>query len=947
MKHNLLLFLLLLLPVLGFSQSDKQLPIDKEYRIGKLENGLTYYIRHNELPKNQVCFYIAQNVGSMQEEESQRGLAHLLEHMAFNGTEHFPNNRMISFLEGNGIKFGAELNAYTSLDKTVYNIDNFPTDKGDNLIDSCLQILADWSGGVSLLDDEIDKERGVVKSEYLMRNSPSQRQLEALFPVILKDCKYGERMPIGLMSVVEGCSYDELRAYYKKWYHPSLQGIIVVGDIDVDVIESKIKKIFSVYKNPENEAPRVEHYCPFNDKPIFASAKDKEQTNTIIYLYYKFAQKFPRDKRLTKESLEYDLSKELISNMISNRISDMKEDSPLLQADGYMTQLVYVRTMDALSVIGIAKDHQELESYKKLLRESLRIKKYGFTQNELERAKADLLTEYENEVTNQDKQQNRDLVERCVDHFTEHEDLMSIKDKYDFVKAYFEKVSLSELNNLVEEVITKDGKNLVVFNFAPEKEGQFYFTPEIYQKASEEVWAEKIKPYKEELVTKPLLKKTPKEGSIVKEDFDKEMNAKILQLSNGAKVIIKQTDYKKDEIQFYAYSEGGTSLYDDNEYYNFVYADDIVQNCGLGNFSKTQLEKLTQGKSIGVNLSISNLQESLKAQCAPKDFDFMMQMVYCYFTNPGHNKADFKYYKNLLKQGIQNRKQKHKAALSDTIKNNIYNHNIRVKSFETEDVDKLNLKRIVEIYKERYADASNFIYIVIGNYDEEELKSGLCKYIASLPSKNSKETFKKGMMEYNMKDIDVEFKRKMETPESTVSIYFLNKNFKYNLENSLKLNILSQIMTTLQLNKVREESSIAYTTRCNSSLKHSETKGDAMLEVILTNPVKPEYAKLAEKMLNDIVKDVCENGFEDENLQKVKAFMIKHNIEQQKNNNYWLGQLIEKYIYNNDMHSNYENIVNGITVKDLQDLLKTIVTNSKKQTYIMMPEGVDQKENLD
>ena len=239
MKHNLLLFLLLLLPVLGFSQSDKQLPIDKEYRIGKLENGLTYYIRHNELPKNQVCFYIAQNVGSMQEEESQRGLAHLLEHMAFNGTEHFPNNRMISFLEGNGIKFGAELNAYTSLDKTVYNIDNFPTDKGDNLIDSCLQILADWSGGVSLLDDEIDKERGVVKSEYLMRNSPSQRQLETLFPVILKDCKYGERMPIGLMSVVEGCSYEELRSYYKKWYHPSLQGIIVVGDIDVDVIESK------------------------------------------------------------------------------------------------------------------------------------------------------------------------------------------------------------------------------------------------------------------------------------------------------------------------------------------------------------------------------------------------------------------------------------------------------------------------------------------------------------------------------------------------------------------------------------------------------------------------------------------------------------------------------------------------------------------------------------
>lgn len=948
MKFIIILVAMLMMPIISISQSLRQLPADESYRIGKLENGLTYYIRHNELPKDQACFYIAQNVGSMQEEESQRGLAHFLEHMAFNGTEHFPGDRIIKFLEANGIKFGAELNAYTSFDETVYNINSVPTNKGEALLDSCLQILADWSGGISLLDSEIDKERGVIKSEYVMRRSAAMRQYDQLLPVILKGSKYADRMPIGLMTVVEGCTYDELRNYYKKWYHPSQQAIIVVGDIDVDKIEQKIKAMFAKYKNPENEAPRVEHDCLNNDEPIYAAAKDKEQANTQIYLCFK-TPALDRDIRGTEAHYFYDLASGLVSTMLNNRFEEInsKSTSPMLYAGGGIENYVVARSMNALTLVGVPKPGQEKDCYKALLREALRIKKHGFNQSELDRAKADMIKHYENNAINKDKHQNTEYVQICVNNFLNHDEMMDWDTELKEAKKMMELLSLDKLNTMADNIITDNGYNMVAFSFGPDNDGETTISEETYKQATAEVYAETMESYKDDVITEPLLSKIPKNGKIVSEVEDKDYGVKILKLGNGARVILKKTDFKQDEILFSAYSHGGTSLYENKDFANIYFLSDVIESVGLGKFSSTQVTKLSQGKTLSTYISIGNTYESIGGSCTPKDLDYFMQTVYCMFTQPGSNEEDFANLKEMIRQYLVRRKLMHTEALSDTIQNNKYCFNPRVRPFEESDIDNMDLKRMVKMYKERFADASNFTFMFVGNFDEQNMKAEICRYIASLPSTNSNETFIKGRADYNKQIVNLAFERKMETPESRVEIYYINNDFKYNLENDIKISVLSQAIQTLLFQKIREESSIAYNTGCRASFSVSEKPGYGYLELRLANPVKPEYGKLACNMMNDIVDSVCINGINQDDLDKIKAFMVKHNAELQKENSYWQRMISSRYINNADMMHNYDEIVNSITLTDLQELLKKIVSTSAKETYMMLPKGVEQKMELE
>lgn len=944
MKYFNLLLALMLLPLMLRAQNPMDpLPVDKEFRIGKLDNGLTYYIRHNEYPKNQCCFYIAQKVGSMQEEEDQRGLAHLLEHMAFNGSEHFPGGRMIKFLEENGIKFGAELNAYTSLEETVYNIDAVPTDKGEALLDSCLQILADWSGGVSLLDDEIDKERGVVKSEYLMRNSASMRMYDSILPAVMSGTKYAYRMPIGLMSVVENCPYDALRSYYKKWYHPSYQGIVIVGDIDVDKMEQKIKQMFAKYTNPENYAPIVPCVVPDNAEPIFATARDKEQRTTDISINFKY-DVFPKDQKLTIGYLPYDIVVTFSSYMSYNRLDEFckKPESPLLQAYASPSQFVLASNNHAFWGYGQAKPGRELEAYKALLREMLRIAKFGFSQDEFARAKAEIVSALESKYQERDKVENSTYVQACVDHFLDNEPLMSIADEYEIYTKLIGMVTLDDVNQFAASRINTTGKNLVAYNFSPVADGQFYFSQDIYKTATQEVLAEDIQPLVEKKNNKPLIKKLPKAGKIVYRDTDPLTGARILKLSNGAVVYTKKTDFKDDEIIFCAHSFGGKSLYELGEERNLKYLANVMAGVGYGKLSNTDLQKYLAGRNVSIYPSINLIDEGISGSSVNKDLDAMLQLVYCTFRNPGSSEADFRIIQQKIRQQLATAKLDPRSALSDSIKAIRYGHNPRLMDISVEDVDKMDFKRIQYIYKERFADPADFQFFFVGSFDETVLDSLICRYIASIPSKGRHESFRAHTADINANYVFCRTEREMNTPESRIIKYYTVTGEEYSLRNMLYLRVMSDILDNRYLKAIREDAAIAYHSGCSLQYSPSEEKGRAEASLVAFNPLKAEYANRANQMMDSIMTDAVANGFKQDELDNVRAFIIKNHIENLRVNDYWITTMQRLFIYGGDFVSDFDSIMESMTVDELNEKLAEFVKSSFVHTYMLLPEGVEQ-----
>ena len=949
MKIVFAFFLFLtLLPFAVLSQNKDSLPQDTNFRYGVLDNGLTYYIRHNEKPKNQACFYLAQKVGSMQEEEDERGLAHLLEHMAFNGSKHFQGDRMVTFLEENGIKYGSELNASTSYDETIYWIDNVPVGGNSFLTDSCIQILADWSGNISLLDEEIDKERGVVKSEYIARNSPAMRQYEELLPIILKDSKYSKRIPIGLMSIVENCPYDKLREYYKKWYHPSLQGVIIVGDINVDDTEKKIKEKFSKFQNPDNEEPIVSYDCPFNEEPIFATSKDKEQSRISFYVYFKFKQ-FPEEKQGGLDYFKYLLNCEIISKMINSRLQDLTDDirSPFFSVSCKLGNYIFAKSAGGLAFMGVAKPSREKDCYKSLLTEAMRIKKHGFLPSELERIKKEILFVNEQNYKNRQNLKNTDYVKMCLRHFLDNKALISVSDQYLLTKQLTEKVSVEELNSLIQNIITDNGRNLVAFNFSPEKSGQFYMNENIYKEITKETLKKRTPSYKDVLIKKKLLTELPEQGNIVNEKNDTIFSAKILTLSNGAKAILKKTDFKQDEVMFCGFSFGGTSLNPESEIYNFRYEDKIMENTGLNGFSTRELKKLKTGKQISININIDNESQSISGSCNAKDLEFFFTNIYCSFVYGGSNKQDFEIFKQKLSHRLQNEKIKPEAVFLDTVKYWQFNNNPRISALKTDDIEKINFKNVIKNYKSRFSDASNFTFFFTGDFNEDTLKYLICKYLAVLPQKNTNSSFEKGKANYSNQNVDLKFSHQMLSPESYVLIQYLNDGvFSYNLKTMLKFNALSEIITYLMHKKIREEASIAYSTGCSALFLHSEEDGFAKTELVLKNPVKPEYALVAQNIMYRILSDISGNGIEDADLKKAKAFMLKKHLQNIKENDYWFKILKEKYLYGTDLFTNYEEEVNSLTSNDIITLLDGILKSSTKQVFLMMPTNTKQKETL-
>lgn len=910
-----------------FSQMP-QLDLDPAVRKGVLPNGLTYYVRHNNWPENRAYFYIAQKVGSMQEDESQRGLAHFLEHMCFNGTTHYPGNKLKTYLESIGVKFGENLNAYTSFDETVYNIDNVKTDR-ESTLDSCLLILHDWSHDLLLEGKEIDKERGVINEEWRLRSSAMQRMQEKALPEIYPGSKYAERMPIGTMDIVMNFPYKAIRDYYHKWYRPDLQGIVIVGDVDVDKMEQKIKKTFADIPAVKDGAVREYYPVPDNSEPIVSIQKDKEQTSNICILYMKH-EAFPRQLRNTMAYYAQDYINDAINGMFSSRIQEIlqKENAPFLSADATDADFFIAKTKDAFEGDVVFKDNAYKEGIAALYREILRASRHGFTATEFERYKTEYLSRLENTYAKKDKVYSSQYVNECVRNFLDNDAMPGIEWEYQTMKNMLvPSFSLEMVNQTIHELVPENDSNLVVLMFGPDKEGLNYPTKQEVLDILHAVRAEDIEAYKEEINTDPLIA-TELKGSKVKKVIDGEFDSKVLTLKNGVKIHVKKTDFSPNSISMSATSWGGTSLYDNSQYLDASNAD-LVALGGWGNFSATDLQKKLAGIQASADPSVDERTEGVTGSCVTKDLETMLQLTYLCFTSPRRDDAAVKSMMERSKSALAMAERSPMISLQDTIVKVLYNNNekARLEIHPTaKDIDAINYDNVLKFYKERFADGDDFEFYFIGDIDLETATPLFEKYLGSLPTKKGSEKYKPSDMLLNKGVVENVFEKELETPNA-ICVFLYHALMKENLDNVLKVDMLGQLMTALYTETVREDEGGAYTIPVNGvTSDYPEEMGMVQIQL----PTAPDKRVKMTEIIYKGIDEMVANGPKAEELQKVKEYMHRSHAENLKKNSYWMSQMINISRQGKNFVDGYDAAVDKITAADIQETARQIFKSGNK-----------------
>ncbi|MDD3036804.1 insulinase family protein [Bacteroides sp.] len=927
-----LLLLLTLIACCSFQQITAQqsasLPIDPDVRMGKLSNGLTYYIQRNIFATNRADFFIAQKVGSIQEESNQLGLAHFLEHMCFNGTTHFPGGGLKQYLERIGVKFGENLNAYTSVDETVYNICNVPVNT-PGAIDSCLMILHDWSNGLTLDPVEINKERGVINEEWRTRMNAMQRLQEKMLPVMFPGTKYATCFPIGTMEVVMNFKPQALRDYYEKWYRPDLQGIIIVGDILVDDTEAQIKRIFADIPAQPNPAKR--EYYPVNDnkEPIIFIGKDKEQSSVQAFIYNKH-EATPDDQKNSMDYLAKSYSSYMITCMLNQRLNELlqKANPPFVEASVFEDNFIVAKTKQTFTgMVGCAEGSIE-QGFRTLLREMERARRFGFTENEYNRARTNYLQGWERAYNERDKRKNAELTNQCIRHFLDQEPLLGIENQFKIFSQIASGVTVGMLNDMMKKLITDTNQAVAIF--APEKNGLSLPTKESIKKLLEEVKKEELTPYEDKHVSKSLIKEIPKGGKIISETIEPIFGTTLLTLSNGVKVMIKNTNFKADEILMKGVSLGGSSLFPDSEIANINFMQSAGVG-GLGDLNAIDIGKILTGKQATAGYNITNNTEYVDGNCAPKDFETMLQLAYLIFTAIRQDDEAFASYKERCRESLLNQEMDPGIAFYDSINYAIKKGHPRTQRFNSQMLTRTDYNKILAMHRDRYKDASDFTFIFIGNVDTEKMKPLIATYLGALPSINRKETF----LDNNVKNRKGVYKnifyKKQNVAKASNFMSFIG-DCSYNLRNMALFDMSCQILNLIYTEKIREQEGGTYGVFVGGNLSKYPEEIVGMQISFDTSPTKREALL---KIIYDELEQISKVGPTQENLNKVKEFMLKKYAENLNDNGLWLSW-IDEYLYTGvNPIDNYEEFVKGFTVKDVADFIGNLI-KQKNQIEISM-----------
>lgn len=906
-------------------QAQTPLPLNPKVKSGTLENGLKYYILHNEEPKGRANFYIAQKVGSTLETQDQLGLAHFLEHMAFNGTTNFPGKAMLESLQAKGIRFGADINAYTSFDETVYNIDNIPTDDVE-LMKSVIMMLHDWSGEISLLDAEIDAERGVIQEEWRSRNDANTRMIQSILPQIYKEYQY-QQTPIGKMEVVMNFPYSVLRDYYHKWYRPDQQGIIIVGDFDADWMEQQVKEIFSTIKMPENAAERTYPSVSDNAEPIYAQFTDPEMQNTLVRIMFK-EEKLPFEFRNTVEGFVGDyLAKNLFASMINTRLSDLSNNPSCKFAYAGVSFGDYMvsKTKAAFNVIILAKDDVQ-GAIDEAMAEISRSCKTGFTDGELQRAKDNILSNFEKAYNEKDKTKTSTLAQELIRHFIDNEPAGGAEAELELVKQVLPMLPVQAFNEMGKQVLTAENQVIVVT--APESQKNTLPSEEVVVGAVNKAINAEYEAYVDEMIDVPLIKKAPKAGK-VKSTTPYAFDSKMYTLSNGVKVVVKPTDFAADEIRFMAVRRGGRLSMNPANTAEMNLIEAAVECSAYGAYNTNMLQKYLAGKNVSLGYSLGMRSTTINGTSTKKDLPTLMELAYVLFTDLQPDQATYSAFVEGSRPGLMMADKNPDKAFSDSVSATMYNHNPIMQPLDVAMLDKANYPMMLSLAKESMKNAAEYTFYFVGNVDETVLIPLLEKYIASLPAKNKFKVPAEAAFPFTSGLVLNEFETPMETPSTMVFNVASGDNLEYNIENSVKIDLLGDILGNVYTETLREEEGGTYSPGAAGQM--SALTGKWML-IYQFQTNAEQQAKLRERAYLEL-KKLIENGATAEQFEKVRGAALNQYQINSRKNGYWMNQFSELY-FGNNMADGHEAAIRNLTLDDFNKFLRTININQNSAQIV-------------
>ncbi|MGL1886674.1 MAG: insulinase family protein [Reichenbachiella sp.] len=937
-KIQFLILILLLIGVGAIAQERTPLigdmPFDSTITTGTLENGLKYFIKKNDRPAKRVELRLVVNAGAVLEDDDQLGLAHFTEHMAFNGSKNFDKNELVDYLQSVGVKFGAHLNAYTSFDETVYIL---PLPSDDNeILEQGMTILEDWAGGLNFDQAELEKERGVVIEEWRLGQGAQMRMLQEYFPIILKDSKYAERLPIGTKETLETFDQATIKRFYKDWYRPDLMAVVAVGDIEVAEMEIMIKRHFAKLKNPVTPRERVEFDLPDNKEPLVAVSSDVEATNIMFNIMFK-------SDVVASVSLEQYRNSHiqgLFLAMINQRLSNLVQSAtpPYLYATTNIGAPVS-RTTNAFSGFVVPQPTDVEGGVKKLLEEIKRVELHGFTGQELKIAKLNTIEAYTSSYNERDKSESKGKADELIRHFLQKESVPGIEFEYEFVNEYLEGISLKEVNAVVSKLITEE--NQVMYMTGPKREGLVLPTTNEILAWFAEVQTTTPAALEEEKIDENLIKGEVESGAIISSSAYDANGIKALVLSNGAKVFLKKTDFKNDEILFSAYRNGGTSVASDEDFWSASFASNIISQSGIGDYSYIQLQQVLAGKSVGISPYIGELESGISGNCSPKDLETLLQLNYLYFHNV---RRDEEAYQSII--------QRNKAVLENVLSNPSYyfqdelakimsqNH-LRGGGIPTvADLDKVNLDKALSFYTETFAHAGAYTYWFVGNYEEEMLLPMIEKYLAGGNEVATKSNWiDRGVRPPNGRIAENRFKGT--EPKSSVIMNFQTEG-KYKRADSYFLRCFSEVLDIRLVETLREEKSGVYGVGA-SAQGHIAPYNHYSMQIQF--PCGPDNVEELVTAALDVVKDIQENGVSDENLNKIKEAQRRDMELNWKKNGYWLN--VMKSYCKNDFDlaklNELEGRISDLSAKDIQKVAKKYVDTEEYIKVVLYPEGFELK----
>ena len=938
MKRNLFFLTLLFICLMGYAQQinwNEALPTDSKVLVGKLPNGMTYYLRHNAEPKERASFYIIRDAGALLENDAQNGLAHFLEHMAFNGSKNFPGNSMIATLERHGISFGGNLNAYTSQNETVYNISSVPvTDEA--VIDTCLLVLHDWTYYLTLDAKEIDEERGVITEEWRTRNSSTSRMNKKQLATLLKGSQYAVRDVIGDLEVINNFKPKVIRDFYHKWYRTDLQAIAIVGDFDVAKMEEKIKKIFTSIPAVKKPAKRPFFEVPSHEETYYCLATDKEATKSRVELMRVYRDlENDGDGTLTYQDIKDGLMQSFYNTMISNRISEMiqRGNAPFLSASIGISGMV--RGYSAYAMSATAKPNQEKEALEAVIREHERIVQHGFTDSELERAKTNILTSIRSSLKDIDKTTNEQYIRDMQSNFLDKAAMVDFRDYAAAVEKVLPTITAAEVAAQVKKWWKADNRTILV---SGPSEGVKHLTEQEALAVVKATEGQPVEAYKDNVVSGSLISENLKGSKVIATKELPEFSAVEWTLENGAKVIYRKADFEKDNVALTAYSAGGSSLYDDITLLPAAgNAGQFMGAYGLGDYDAIALQKVLTGKRVGTSVSIGGLYENVGGASSPQDFETMMQMIYMRFEKP---RFDAKAHEVIISRNRINLKQMEnqpQKIMQDSVTLIASNYHPRTLLFNEDYLNKLTIDRIEKVYKDRICDASDFTFFIVGNVEEDVAKAMTEKYIGSIPSLNRQEKWVDRKVRGPQGKVEKVLYFPLQNPKSTVMVLF-SKEMKRTVKDAYAVNILASILTNRYTKSIREEQGGTYGVGVSGD---SSLEPVNMFNVTMQFDCDPANAAQLKPLLYAEVDKVIKNGITTEELDKVIKNTLKEAEQGKNHNSYWMSVLTTYYqtgINVNDP-KNYEDILKAMTPKDIQDFAKRFFKGANVLDLILAPES--------